>query len=297
MNEILGKSIPDSGIGSGGIGWVVIPSEINREQYIRDCYRTHTLTINAGIGCGFFNNIPVAENVIQNIEFPDDKNNRGSAVVWIKDSVTNLPVVIAEIRRQNDYYNLDENQIFIKRSTKDNTKSIKILADGNSPTLFIDVSSKSDNPSKINIKLTSKNKNSVLNLDCDNQINITSAQEINAISESKISMKIKKEGEIKTELSYTAGEGLNYQDEFGNKIICEDNKVNIVSKNIIHNEGSESMVLGDTLSKLLSQLISEIQKITVKVSGTISSVPLNVAMLKAIASKIESIKSSKSNLD
>ena len=52
--EYIGIRNLDTGIGSAGVGFVVVPSDIDREQYINDCYRTNTLTINGGKGLRIF---------------------------------------------------------------------------------------------------------------------------------------------------------------------------------------------------------------------------------------------------
>ena len=55
--DVIGIRNLDTGIGSAGVGFVVVPSEVDRVQYINDCYRTNTLTINGGKGYGYFSGV------------------------------------------------------------------------------------------------------------------------------------------------------------------------------------------------------------------------------------------------
>ena len=43
-DEVIGIRNLDTGIGSAGVGFVVVPSEVDRVQYINDCYRTNPLS-------------------------------------------------------------------------------------------------------------------------------------------------------------------------------------------------------------------------------------------------------------
>ena len=123
-DDVIGISNLDTGIGSAGVGFVVVPSEVDRVQYINDCYRTNTLTINGGKGYGYFSGVHADINVMQNIKFPTDEENRGTSVVWVKDAVSQLPVIVAVLRKQGDHYSLDENQYRLKRGTE--TRNVKL---------------------------------------------------------------------------------------------------------------------------------------------------------------------------
>lgn len=71
--DVIGIRNLDTGIGSAGVGFVVVPSEVDRVQYINDCYRTNTLTINGGKGYGYFSGVHADINVMQCIKFPTDE--------------------------------------------------------------------------------------------------------------------------------------------------------------------------------------------------------------------------------
>lgn len=293
--DVIGIRNLDTGIGSAGVGFVVVPSEVDRVQYINDCYRTNTLTINGGKGYGYFSGVHADINVMQNIKFPTDEENRGTPVVWVKDAVSQLPVIVAVLRKQGDYYSLDENQYRLKRGTE--TRNVEIFVDGNTAGLDITILGDKEEPANIDIKLSSENADSVLNVSCDNEINIIGNKSVNVVTNHKATLKVKEKGEEKMSLSYELGVGLNYKDEFENEVVAKDGEVDIISKKINHNSGKEPMVLGDTLAKLLDDMLKAIQAITVISPVGVTSVPVNIADFAAIQAQLDTIKSKISNLE
>lgn len=295
MEDVLGIRNLDTGIGSAGVGFVVIPSDVDREQYINDCYRTNTLTINGGKGYGYFSGVHADINVMQNIHFPTDEENRGTPVVWIKDAVSQLPVIVGVLRKQNEYYSLSENQYKLKRGTE--KTDVEIFIDGNESELNITILGDKDYPANMNVKLSSENSDSVFNLNCDNEININGSKSVNVITNKKVSLLVNDRGENKMKLSYELENGLNYKDEFENEIVAKDGEIDIISKKINHNEGKEPMVLGNTLADILDEMLKAIQAITVVSPVGATSTPVNAASFAAIQGKLNTIKSKISNLD
>lgn len=277
MEEIIGIQNLDTGVGSAGVGFVVVPSEVDRVQYINDCYRTNTLTINGGKGYGYFSGVHADINVMQCIKFPTDEENRGTPVVWVKDAVSQLPVIVAVLRKQGDYYSLDENQYRLKRGTE--TRNVEIFVDGNTAGLDITVLGDKDEPANIDIKLSSENTDSVLNVSCDNEINIIGNKSVNVVSNSDVKVSIKDKGDVLTFIE------------------AKKEQVNIVSKQIIHSSGKEHMVLGDTLAQLLKDMLSAIMKITVPTSVGSSGTPINTAEFNSISNRVDDILSEISKIE
>lgn len=293
--DVLGIRNLDTGIGSAGVGFVVVPSEVDREQYINDCYRTNTLTINGGKGYGYFSGVHADINVMQNIKFPTDETNRGTPVVWVKDAVSQLPVIIGVLRKQNEYYSLAENQYRVGRGME--TRNVEVFIDGTTTALQVTLLGDKDEPANVDIKITSENKDSVFNMFCDNEINIISEKTINITANQKASLNITERGKDKATFVYELGKGFAYKDEFENEIIAKDGEVDIISKKINHNSGKEPMVLGETLASLLDEFLKAVQAITVISPVGQTSVPVNIADFTAIQVKLDTIKSKISNLE
>lgn len=296
-DETLGIRNLDTGIGTAGVGFVVVPSNIDREQYIKDCYRTNTLSINGGIGYGIFNGVHADNDVMQNITFPTDEENRGTAVVWVRDSISQLPVIVAVLRKQSEYYNLSENQYRLKRNNTDKTRVVELFVDGDTSDFELTVIGDKKQPARVNIKLSSQNKDSVFTLSCDNEINVSSDKKITLESNEQINVQLTQKGENKATIKYVIEEGFSYKDEFENEITCKDGEVNIISKKINHNSGKEPMVLGETLAGIMKEILTAIQKLTVITPVGASSPPVNLTDFAAIKAKIDTIKSKISNID
>lgn len=294
-DEVIGIRNLDTGIGSAGVGFVVVPSEVDRVQYINDCYRTNTLTINGGKGYGYFSGVHADINVMQNIKFPTDEENRGTPVVWVKDAVSQLPVIVAVLRKQGEYYSLNENQFRLKRGTE--TRNVEIFIDGSTSALDITILGDKEEPANIDVKLSSENADSILTVSCDNEINIIGEKAVNVTTNKKATLKVTEKGEDKMSLSYELGVGLKYKDEFENEVTAKEGQVDVISKKINHNSGKEPMVLGNTLADLLNEFLAAVQKITVISPVGVTSVPVNIKDFASIQAKLDTIKSQISNLE
>ena len=283
-------------IGTAGVGFVVIPNAETREQYIEDCYRTNTVTIQGGQGYGFFPDVHVDSEVMQQLSFPSgaEDDNRGSAVVWVRDDITGLPVIVATLRKQDDYYALAENQRRWACSTPNG--SVEVFADGNG-NLNISITGSDNFPGALNVKVSSDNADSVVNVSSDAEVNVQADKKVKVISADEVEFGMIVEGEQKTTLRYKVGEGLEYKDEFENEITVKDGEVTIVSKKINHNEGKEPMVLGDSLADFLGEFIDACMALTVVTPAGTSSVPVNVADFAKLKTKFDNFKSQKSNLE
>lgn len=286
----------DVNIGTAGVGFVVIPNLDTREQYIEDCYRTNTVTIQGGQGYGFFPDVHVDNDVMQQLSFPsgEEDDNRGSAVVWVRDDITGLPVVVAVLRKQNDYYALAENQRRWACSTPNG--SVEVLADGNG-NLNVSITGSDNFPGALNVKVSSDNADGVINVSSDADINVQADKKVKVLSADEVELGMIVDGEQKTTLRYKVGEGLIYKDEFENEITVKDGEVDIVSKKINHNEGKEPMVLGDSLADFLGKFIDACMKLTVVTPAGTSSVPVNVADFAQLKTEFDKFKSQKSNLE
>ena len=296
QEDLLGIHNIDSGIGSAGVGFVVVPKDVNRVQYINDCYRTNTITMNGGRGYGYFSSVNVDPNVMQEIKFPTDDENRGTPVIWVRDSISQLPVVVASLRKQNDYYYLEQNQYRLKRGSED-VRNVEIFLDGNKTSLDFNLVGDEEEPADLNIKLSSANSDSEMNVDCDNDINVNCKNSINITSNNKVMVSVKDKGVVKMKMEYSLNSGLEYVDEFGNKIVTKDGEVDIISDKINHNNGKEPMVLGDTLVNILNELIDAIKALSVNSPVGVTSTPINTPQFTIIQNKLENIKSKISNLD
>jgi len=287
-----------SGNEAAGLGYITIPNieDIDREQFIEDCYRSHSVCIYGGIHYGLFYNVSIDKEILKNIIFPSEKGGKGSPVVWVNIKPWNKPVVIAILKHEDEYYLNEEGSMNHSREY-----------DGN----FIDFNSRAKNgqvnftlktragvPGKLKVNVISPNKDGEIELYVKGKTKIHSTEETKIVSDKKIVLHVLNEkSEDKVVIQYEREKGFSYEDEFGNKITCKDGEIIIDSKKINHNGGKEPMVLGDTLQGLLENLIEAINKLTVPTAFGPSGTPINKAEFNAIKSKLNTLKSKISNLD
>ena len=292
----LGISNGSLNIGVGGVGFVVVPDESEREQYINDCYNTKRLTIYGGRGYSLFNNVPCPPNVLSNVKFPA-KDEYGTPVVWIKDDISGLPVIVAYLSKEGDGYSINQNQFRVIRGN-DSTREVDLFIDGDESVLQINVLGDSGKPAKVTLKVNSENADSIVDLYCDNQLNITSEKEVNINTSGSFNLTLYENGKETGNITFKVGEGLSYYDEFSNKIGVNKDEISFQSKKIVLGNGKQPLVLGNTLNDILSELIDTLSTMVMAVTmPTAVPSPPTIAKLTTIKGKLNGILSTLSNTD
>ena len=297
--DFLGVHKPLDFKGSAGVGYVVIPRGVDRDEYIENCYRTQTVTIQGGYGYSEFGQVYVTQTAMQEIEFPsgDEGADRfGSAVVWVRDDNTRAPIIVGTVRRQDEYYALGEGTKRVAVNMPNGSGvEIWMNRDGN---IQISVTGSSESAASAVIKVSSPNEDSKVVLDCDNEVLVNAGKKVSITTPGTVEARfVDDQMEEKTVIRFEPGKSLKYKDEFDNKVTAEDGKVNVKSKEISHNDGNEPMVLGDKLGDLIDKLLDKIMALTVVTPAGTSSVPVNVADFAALKTEINNIKSQKSKLE
>ena len=175
-------------VGQSGVGFIVVPDDNTRKQYIEDCFRTSTVTINGGYGYGYISSVKINPHTLQKINFPLNQNERGTPVFWVRENFSNRPVIVCVLNKEGYTNLLKENQERIVQQFGDNI--VEIFLDANSSTLNINVGGNSENPSLINIKTSSGSEDSLLNLESDGKVKL-SANQITATSRKDFSIFLK----------------------------------------------------------------------------------------------------------
>lgn len=304
MNDISIQSV--SGLGIAGVGYLVVPELKDREQYIKDCYRTNTVTINGGTGYGYIDNVFCEAETIQNLHFPTEENERGTTLIWLKDTISQRPIVIGYLRDEGEFFPLHENQYRVSR--KNGSKVVELNLDADISQLQISVLGDKEQPANLEIKVSSESKDSKLSLATDNEITIQSDKNAYVIAGDTFQVNIKNNKmEDSVTMTLKKETGFTYTDEFENEIVAKEDEINITSKKKINvkteeeinlGEGAEPMVLGETLKGVLEELCDAIGSITVTVVHPGGTVPINnKASFPKIKGKLEDILSKLSNTD
>jgi hypothetical protein len=118
---------------------VIIPGNVDRKDYIIDCFRRSVVTVQFENGSSMMD-IPIAINVLQDIEFPDDYGQLGSCLICGVEPIHNFPIVIGRLLKGDESTNLGEHEFRLSKDV--GNASVSIVGKGDLGNLFIKVSKK-----------------------------------------------------------------------------------------------------------------------------------------------------------
>lgn len=286
-----------TGNGSAGIGWITIldSDEIDRDQFVEDCYRSHTVTLYGGIHYGYFFDVSVDKEIMKTIEFPKQKGEFGSPVVWVNIEPYNKPVIVACLKSEGEYYLNNEGEYNVSRENGGNHIDVSIKT----KEAIYEVSVMGGaTPGKMKFNLIDANKKGEYSVYVKGTAKIHATEEVRIVSDKMIRLHVLDENsKDKVVITYEREKGLTYIDEFENEINIKDGQIQIKSDKINHNEGKEPMVLGNTLKSILSDTFDAITALTVPTAFGPSGTPINASQFSAIKARLDNILSQISNLD
>lgn len=277
-----------------GIGYIVIPRDVNTAEYVQRCYRNHSVSISGGYDSTYMHGVKITEEALNKIKFPDNDDGLGSAVVWLRDSFTNRAVVIGTLKTAGESNMIQGSQQRIVQETAQSV--VEMFLDALNCTINISAKGNENIPAVINIKASS-------GTDEGDVVNITSKDYI--ITDSRhIKVNLTEDFELtinngEEDIIHIVGneEELHITDHFKNEAIFNEENVQILTAKFNVGTGKEQMVLGNTLVNLLSQLIDAILNMTVLTHVGPSGTPVNAAAFSEIKGKLEEALSKLSNTD
>jgi hypothetical protein len=282
---------------NAGIGYIVIPSGVDKRKFIEKCFRTNTISLLLENG-GVIDNVLITKSSLSEIEFPNKFNEKGSMLVWINQPRKQMPIIIGCLSKTNEFVNFNKNKGSLSKSTKDFIS--EVLVDAQNGSVIITSNSSVEGGGDIYIVSTNKKKTSKLKIKVSGNVDIETP-DFTVTGSNKISLIIKDKSidDSITEITYEKGVGFNYSDEFGNEMSVNSDGVNISpSSKFTIGEGNESIVLGDTfkgifeeLTDMVSNLAAACAKIQVGTSMGDSTVPKNAVELNQISDDITNLKS------
>jgi len=258
---------------SGGVGYLIIPEDIDRDVYISNSIRIGAVSFLTENG-ERFDNIKIAKSVFNDLVFPEKPGQLGSFILWMLIPKRKIPVIIGILNNADEMINLSEGQFILEKTTKD--AHVEISGDGKNGRLFINVENlikrtTKDDGGELIINVKNQKGTGKVKFIVDGEIDIDVGNTIKMSTGKKLLIRIadpvadilaEDEEDKITEISYERGVGLIYKDEFGNEIIANEENIKLTANeniNIIANEiinlgtGKEALALGDTLKKELEK--------------------------------------------
>lgn len=283
----------DNGISLTGVGSVIIPDNTDIASYVQRCYRNNTISISGGNGSTPFHNVRIADGILDKIVFPT-KGQDGSSVVWIRDCFTNRAIVIGVLQEFGSSNMTLQGQQRIAQEV--GTQVAEIFLDALNGKLNIISQGDTKIPAEVIIKASSRKVDGdVVRLISRDKIQMDARKlDVQLTGDFEISLNNGLE-----ELVNISGSGGGFRifDRVGNEFVQNEDHTQIVTHRFDVGQGTEPMVLGNTLVGLLNELIEAILNLTVLTPSGASGTPVNAATFTSIKNKLEEILSKVSNTD
>lgn len=231
---------------SSGIGYIIIPENIDRDSYIANSIKNGTISF-ATENAERFDNIKISKNLINYLDFPIKYNELGSQIFFNIIPLINLPIVIGVLTKSGEVNLMLENSFEISRKTED--ASVSIIGDGKKGNLSINIDSFQEKGGELNINVNNKNNSAKVKVAVNGKIEVEATDEISLTSMSKFSLILldPKDSTKNSKLSYEKGKGLIYLDEFENLFEINKDNIKISPKSKLNiGEGKEPLLLGKT---------------------------------------------------
>jgi hypothetical protein len=272
-----------------GIGYVMIPLDIDRDEYIKNCLFSNSISI-CTENSERFDNVQMNKGLWNEISFPKKPSEIGSIVFWVRIENSNQPIIVSILNKKNELTVKGEEEFYIGRDN--NNADIFISGSTKDGILLVEVDSKVDDLGEIIIKARNSTKNSKITIISDGSVNVVSKDLIlNVRNELQITIPSTK-ADKKTYIHYSEENGFYYKDIEGNEVNINSDGVKVLTNKFQIGEGSEveRIAKGESLKALLKELIHEVSNITT--TTMLGVMPVNnKTKITALLGKLEPIVS------
>lgn len=227
-----------------GTGYVFLPSDVPREEFITNCYIQGTISIRTEDG-GVYHNCPCSQEVFNKIYWPNLEGHFGSIITYITEPRHQQPIAIAILNPNDEVVDLKEGQYKLGRRAGTNVSEV---AGENTSTANLLLYVEGQNSSTINIVTSNDNNKADITVDSAGTLHLTSVSNLKINSQSQVKIQV--------------GE----DQESSSSIIQTSSLINANTSKFQINGGNQAIVLGNKLKSFLDDLIDELSKSTVTTS-------------------------------
>ena len=149
-------------------GYIIIPSDVDRDKFIQQCYRWERVSVLFEKGAGVFHDCYITKEAIKEIEFPAVTTQLGSCVLFITDILNGHPIVFGVLSKEDESQMLREG--FFKMMKTYHGNSVTVSGDAVRGVVNIAVTGGA--LTQLNITASNNNKNAVINIRCQGDINL-----------------------------------------------------------------------------------------------------------------------------
>ena len=275
-NYNLGTRLTDGEMYSAGIAYVVIPSDVDRDKYIRECYKTSTVSISSEHN-GWNNRVPIDRFSLNFIDFPKEQKKFGTAVCYVLEPIRKKPIVVGIYSREDELCDLKENQFKFRRELHGNFVELS----GSPEEGFLGLNVTKETGGKIKINLSNNDETGELEINVDGECRITSSNDTLIKQYNKLTLQtINKEDDARYSLIEQTSDENNFKADTTN---IDTDKFHI-------NGGEEPFMLGTKTAIFLKDAIEEIGNSTI--TTMLGQMPLlNSAKILSLQKRVDELLS------
>ncbi len=314
------KALSEQGIETNrqtvSIAYIVIPTDIDRQDYIDSCMRKKTVSILTE-GGEYINEVSVGKLAMQLIEFPkvDGNNSRnlGSPVCILNIAQKNKPIIVEVFDATDEFAMTIDNSLTLSKKTSDTNFNVSLLGNEGSGAISF-YSNDKENGFDVNIN-NKKGKayfkmfvNGFLNLITKKRILLKSGEGIYIEIKDEVTDATTENKNKYTRLSVDNG-NLIFQtgkvDPTTKEFVATDSSIVSVTdetidikhlKRVNIGSGKEAMILGETMRDFTNEIIGAISSITTTTMLGVQPI-INKAQFEALKQQTDKILSKYGFLD
>lgn len=243
-------------------GYVIIPTDVDRDEYINTCLRTGRVSVMTEGGV-FCRDIYVTNECFENIEFPLENGAHGTAVVIASNPYTGTPIIIGTYPRNDESRMRNQEDMYMFRKTFNDT-TVSLLLDSHNKSAILNVSSSTGGIIKVSStgstdSIVTVDSSGTVEVKADEKAVIKSFTEVIAEVQNPDPEKIENEvRRIKIDLNEASFEWSKSNDQINRKFTVNDDQVNVqIGQNVAMTVTDEQLDanVGQSTVKVTSDLI------------------------------------------
>ena len=274
-----------------GIGYIVIPHAVDRDNYIADAMRREKVNIMPDEGSGYISECNITKSALNQIEFPPNDNELGSPVCYVTHPFHNVPVIIGVLNKL-DNSSLMEEKSFLFQKQVDNMRDVTVMGSGKDAYLLLSASNEEGDASIV-IKSVG-NEESRIQLETNGTVTLLGDETITLTSGQTINIRVNDEGDTNdsTSIAFNNDQIVisKKNGDIENTITIEDDQIQInPNSRFIVKQGGEPLVKGTELQNQLNAtntyintLVTAIMTALTTIDGsenTVTAAPFSTTML------------------
>lgn len=157
---------------SVGIGYIIVPPDVDRQKYIDTCYAKETVSMYLDFGGFSVNNVRVSVDALNLIEFPKEGEDFGSCVIFCLHPQKKFPIVLSVINKDEECLSLHYKEF--KRTKSEGLNSVTITGNGQRGSLHVSVEDMEGRGGEIYVSLNQRDRSGKFTVEVKGQISLIS---------------------------------------------------------------------------------------------------------------------------